>query len=314
MPRNTPVIVRENELVDIKMIGEVLRVQEKGANVQRFETPGLEVWDGEAFVRVLGGTAYRHRPVVDNKGVARIEARCGTVTTTADHVVFMADGERPARTVESGDRMQRADLPERAVVHVMLARYGVDARDVRRRRIRLRAMRSVSRAVHQLRSALARNLRGRVEARHVRRNARYTPTTSGFVPGKIVGALALNGAPTFVEWLRGRMLHRERAQARAARRAQRRRSGVARISVRLQPDRRAQGGQRNVQLQELQDELAGARDGALVDGEARARSRSRAQRRRRASPNGPGRSTRSTFARRNRRETKARTCAATSPR
>ncbi|MGZ3576870.1 MAG: GDP-mannose 4,6-dehydratase [Vulcanimicrobiaceae bacterium] len=33
-------------------------------------------------------------------------------------------------------------------------------------------------------------------------STRYTPTSSGFVPGKIVGALALNGAPHYVEWLR----------------------------------------------------------------------------------------------------------------
>src|SRR5581483_3563905 len=32
--------------------------------------------------------------------------------------------------------------------------------------------------------------------------SRYTATTSGFVPGKVVGALALSGAPRYVEWLR----------------------------------------------------------------------------------------------------------------
>jgi len=105
IPGSTPVIVRENCIVDIKPIGDVLRVRPKGPNLQRFETHGLEVWDGSDFVTVLGGTAYKHRPRVDNKGVARIEARCGSVTTTADHVMFMADGERRARTVVSGERI-----------------------------------------------------------------------------------------------------------------------------------------------------------------------------------------------------------------
>ena len=63
-----------------------------------FETEGLEVWDGNEFVQVLGGTAYKHRPVVDNKAVRRVEARCGSVTLTANHVMFTSSGSCRQRT------------------------------------------------------------------------------------------------------------------------------------------------------------------------------------------------------------------------
>ena len=51
VPAHTPVIVRDGNLIDIRPIGEILRVREKGTNIQRFETPDLELWDGERFVR-----------------------------------------------------------------------------------------------------------------------------------------------------------------------------------------------------------------------------------------------------------------------
>ena len=199
IPWNTPVIVREDCLVDVKMIGDVLRVANNGAALQRFETRALEVWDGEEFVAVRGGTAYRHRPVVENKSVARIEARCGTVTTTADHVVFMADGERPAHTVEPSHRVQRFELPEipsytacsREMAWMLGVFVGDGSVSAGRRSAKLTNSNS------QLRAAFA-----DVWKRVTCGDARYTPSSSGFVPGRIVGALALKGAPTFVEWLR----------------------------------------------------------------------------------------------------------------
>ena len=202
IPNNTPVIVRENDLVDVRLIGEVLRVREKGTTVQRFETPGLEVWDGENFVSVLGGTAYRHRPVVDNKRVARIEARCGSVTTTGDHVVFMADSERAAGTVEPGQSVLRCALPEAPAytscsldMAWMLGMFVGDGSASRKNGGRAGA--KFTNSDPRLRDIFAGAWK-----RVTCGEARYTPTSSGFVPGKIVGALALSGAPTFVEWLR----------------------------------------------------------------------------------------------------------------
>src|SRR5579872_1132523 len=57
VPASTPVIIRKHDLIDVVPIGEVLRAQPKGRAHQRFQTPDLEVWDGEQFVRVLQGTA-----------------------------------------------------------------------------------------------------------------------------------------------------------------------------------------------------------------------------------------------------------------
>jgi GDPmannose 4,6-dehydratase len=201
VPHNTPVIVRENELVDVRMIGDVLRVREKGSNVQRFETPGLEVWDGENFVAVRGGTAYLHRPVVDNKGVARIEARCGTVTTTADHVIFMDDAERPARTVGAGQRVRKFALPDvpsyTSCSLDMAWMLGMFVGDGSAYSSGGQIGGKFTNADPRLRDIFAGAWK-----RVTCGEARYTPTTSGFVPGRIVGALALNGAPSFLQWLR----------------------------------------------------------------------------------------------------------------
>ncbi len=184
VPATMPLIVKRGNQVDIVPIGEVMHVRSKGANVQRFELDGLEVWDGERFVRVLGGTAYKHRPVVENKGVRRVEARCGTVTLTADHVMFTADGERPSKDVAPGDRMLRAALPDAPAFSNpglefawMLGAFVGDG-------------------------SASRGNCAEVWERQTLGASVYSATTSGFVPGAVVGALALNGAPRFVEWLR----------------------------------------------------------------------------------------------------------------
>ena len=71
-----PVIIRQNGEVDVLPIKEVVPIREDGPRYQSVELhKDLEIWDGDRFVRVLGGSAYKHRPVVDNKGVRRLEAR-----------------------------------------------------------------------------------------------------------------------------------------------------------------------------------------------------------------------------------------------
>ncbi len=203
VPPETPVVIRRNDVVDVVEIGELLHVREKGQTLQRFDFgDALEVWDGERFVRVLGGTAYRHRPVVDNKGVRRIEARCGTVSLTADHVLFLSDGECPARGVVWGDKMHRASLPEPpnfsnvtvefawmlgAFVGDGCAYVGQDGH---------------ARARFTNSDEMLRTLFSEAWRRQTLGSTSYSPTSSGFVPGRMVGALALNGAPRFIEWLR----------------------------------------------------------------------------------------------------------------
>jgi len=203
IPADTPIIVKRGNLVDVVPIGEVVRVREKGPAVQRFDVDDdLLVWDGDAFVKVLGATAYKHRPIVENKGVRSVEARCGAVTLTADHVMFLDDGmETPSKDVEAGAKMRRAKMPPTPSYSSaglefawMLGAFVGDGSA------------SVSEGRHEAKfTNSSERLRERfadVWQRQTLGSSRYDATSSGFVPGKIVGALALKEAPHFVDWLR----------------------------------------------------------------------------------------------------------------
>ncbi len=203
VPPQTPIIIRHKDVVDIVPIGDLLHVREKGSVVQRFDLgDGVEVWDGERFARVLGATAYLHRPVVDNKGVRRIEARCGTVTLTGDHVVFLSDGECPARGIVYGDKVLQAQLPEppsfsnptRDFAWMLGAYVGDGSAHIEKDGPMHARFTNSNEA---LRSAFA-----EVWGRQTLGYTTYAPTSSGFVAGRTIGALALDGAPRFVEWLR----------------------------------------------------------------------------------------------------------------
>jgi GDPmannose 4,6-dehydratase len=203
VPGNTPVIIRRNGFVDIVPIEEVVSVREKGATHQRFDFSDLEVWDGEQFTQVLGATAYRRtgRNFVD-KNVARIEARCGTVTTTGDHVVFMADGERMNRDVAVGDRVQQALLPEvpsRTSITLdeawMLGAFVGDCSAYTKEG-------GGAHAKFTNRDPRLREYFAGAWERVTCGFTTYSATSSGFVPGRIIGALALNGAGRYIEWLR----------------------------------------------------------------------------------------------------------------
>jgi GDPmannose 4,6-dehydratase len=201
LPANTPVIIRKNGLVDVLPIGEVLRARPKGQAYQRFVTDGLEVWDGDAFVSVLQGTAYHHLPMRKNKNVTRIEARAGSVTTTGEHIVFLADEERQASEIRPGDRIRTAALPDAPSVTKVTpelawllgvfvgdgwASYVGEAPHVNFTNNDFQLPRHFADAWTQVTCGCASE----------------TYRRSGFVPGATVGALALNGAQIFVRWLR----------------------------------------------------------------------------------------------------------------
>ncbi|HVA26737.1 MAG TPA: GDP-mannose 4,6-dehydratase [Candidatus Baltobacteraceae bacterium] len=201
VPANTPIIVKRGNVVNVEQIGDVMHVREKGSNVQRFDLDDLQVWDGTAFVRVLGGTAYRHRPVVDNKGVRRVEARCGTVTLTADHVMFLDGEERAACGVAEGDRMLRAELPDAPCFSNPGLEFawmlGAFVGDGSAYKSEATVHAKFTNSDVRLRSYFA-----EVWERQTLGYTTYSATSSGFVEGRTVGALALNGAPRFLEWLR----------------------------------------------------------------------------------------------------------------
>ncbi len=199
----TPVIVRRAGVLDVLPIAELIPVRTEGPNYQRFELGAdLEIWDGERFVPILAATAYKHRPQVDNKGVRRVEARCGAVALTGDHVMFLSDGECPARGVVFGDKMLRAELPSvpgfsqvtRQLAWMLGAFVGDGSAHLGRDG---RARARFTNSNELLRDAFSQAWQCQTLG-----SAAYLPTTSGFVPGRTVGTLALNGAPRFVEWLR----------------------------------------------------------------------------------------------------------------
>jgi GDPmannose 4,6-dehydratase len=201
VPSSTPIIVKRGNLIDVLPVGDIMHVREKGANVQRFELEDLQVWDGSQFVKVLGGTAYRHRPVVDNKRVRRVEARCGTVTLTADHVMFMDEGEHPSKDVAPGHRVRRAELPEAPAFTNpglefawMLGAFVGDGSASKQRRGHIQG--KFTNSNPPLRAFFA-----EVWERQTLGFTTFSKTTSGFQAGSVVGALALNGAPRFLEWL-----------------------------------------------------------------------------------------------------------------
>jgi GDPmannose 4,6-dehydratase len=209
VPPLTPVIVRRGNIVDVLAIGDLMHVREKGSTIQKFDFGGdVEVWDGERFVRVTGGTAYKHRPSVDNKGVRRIEARSGTVTLTADHVIFLSDGDCPARGVLYGDKVLRAELPAAPNFSDVTPEFawmlGAFVGD---------GSASISDGCVNARFTNSdESLRALFSDRWQRQTlgfTSYSPTSSGVRAGATVGALALNGAPRFVEWLREECYTRE---------------------------------------------------------------------------------------------------------
>jgi GDPmannose 4,6-dehydratase len=151
---------------------------------------------------VLGGTAYKHRPVVDNKGVRRVEARCGSVTLTADHVMFMDESERQSRNVRFGDRVRRAELPEAPAftnpglefAWMLGAFVGDGSASKQRRSGQIQGKFTNSDA--RLRAYFA-----EVWERQTLGYTTFSATSSGFREGVTVGSLALNGAGRFLEWL-----------------------------------------------------------------------------------------------------------------
>jgi GDPmannose 4,6-dehydratase len=195
------VIIRRNGLIDVLPISEVLRARPKGQAYQRFSTDGLEVWDGDEFVRVLQGTAYHHARQTRNKQVGRIEARCGCVSVTADHVVLLDESERRAADVVPGDRVRRAELPEApgvtSITHDLAWLLGAFVGDGWAGMSGGHWQAKFINNNFELRRQFAETWK-RVTCGY----AREAWGASGFIPGRTVGALALQGSTTFVQWLR----------------------------------------------------------------------------------------------------------------
>lgn len=113
----TPVILRRQGLIDILPIAEVVPHCSDPKQGKRYTTElapadRFEVWDAQGWTTVTCMTATWNG---GDKTVHRIMARAALYETTADHQVFVLNGETPCaketRQVQVGDRLALIDLP-----------------------------------------------------------------------------------------------------------------------------------------------------------------------------------------------------------
>jgi GDPmannose 4,6-dehydratase len=104
---NTPVCVREQGIVAIKTVDELVPLLRKGPSVQQWEPERvLEIWDGEDWTLITGITATRLRASDPDHRLLCTEARGGVITTTAHHHLLDEEfKEVAAREVEVGDKL-----------------------------------------------------------------------------------------------------------------------------------------------------------------------------------------------------------------
>jgi GDPmannose 4,6-dehydratase len=117
----TPVILRKSGLIDVLPIEDVVPHRTEPHVAPRFTTDVpegeiIEVWDAQGWTRVTCMTAtWNGYQKKNNKSVYRVAARGAIYHTTADHVVFVQQGEQVAERhtedVRSGDSLALIDLP-----------------------------------------------------------------------------------------------------------------------------------------------------------------------------------------------------------
>jgi GDPmannose 4,6-dehydratase len=107
----TPVCVREQGILAVKLVEDLMPLRRKGPSVQQHVPHGLvEIWDGDDWTAITGITATRRRATDPDHRMLSIETRAGVITTTAHHHLLDSDRvEVEARDVEAGDRMALAD-------------------------------------------------------------------------------------------------------------------------------------------------------------------------------------------------------------
>jgi GDPmannose 4,6-dehydratase len=138
----TPLCVRENGVLAIKFPGDLMPLRSKGPSVQQHVPAGLtEIWDGDDWTPVTAITATRRRATDPDHRMLSVQARGGTITTTAHHHLLDADrDEVAARDVQTGDRLALCDeapetpnwssiTPELAELLGLLAADGYVGRD-----------------------------------------------------------------------------------------------------------------------------------------------------------------------------------------
>ena len=107
---DTPLIIRTGGAVNVVTTDELIALRRKGPNVQHFEIPGIEVWDGKSWTAVLGITATKRKKEEQDHSLLAIQARGGLVTCTAHHkLIRAAETEARADDFRPGDDILLAD-------------------------------------------------------------------------------------------------------------------------------------------------------------------------------------------------------------
>ena len=108
---DTPLLVRTRGIVNVMSPEEMVALRRKGTNVQTFEAPGMEIWDGKQWTSINTITATKRRKNDDEHNLLAIQARSGIVNATAHHSFIDSDGEIiKGSAVKEQDRMLIADV------------------------------------------------------------------------------------------------------------------------------------------------------------------------------------------------------------
>ena len=106
LSENTPILIRNQGVLNVLPVGDLVPFLRKGRSVQGFEPQFLEVWDGKSWTRVRAITATRRRTRDANHRMLSIQARAGAVCVTSHHTMIDAEEDTlPARDVQEDQRL-----------------------------------------------------------------------------------------------------------------------------------------------------------------------------------------------------------------
>jgi GDPmannose 4,6-dehydratase len=114
---DTPLVVRVNGVNNVVTPVELVALRRKGPNIQQFDLPDVEVWDGQTWTRVLAITATKRRRDDSDHALLAVQARGGVVSCTAHHKLIRAD-----ETEDRADALHVGD-------HILLAEAMPGSRD-----------------------------------------------------------------------------------------------------------------------------------------------------------------------------------------
>jgi GDPmannose 4,6-dehydratase len=126
---NTPLLVRDDGVIDVRTPRDLVPLLRKGASVQNFLPKTLlEVWDGQQWSAISAITATRRRRTEPDHALLSVQARAGVVELSAHHNMLDEDFQKiPARELEPGDTLALAEamppLAEWSIASVEMAEF-----------------------------------------------------------------------------------------------------------------------------------------------------------------------------------------------